>query len=129
MKDSREKKKSDPVKDLNLNYLGTNMTKEQFEKKYQGYQEDYQGSQGVKPEEAEKFLQDYLYEKKNLYANEGVIELNGNKKEAVEYQVIHVKKPSKKKLTMFIRAEGKNYKVVVTKQKEDKIKLSKKKVK
>lgn len=129
VRDSRNKDKPDPVKELNLNYLGTTMAKDKFEAKYQGYQENYQGKQGVKPEEAEIFLQDYLYNKKNLFANEELINLSGGKKDSVTYQVIHMKKPSDKKLTMFISAEGKNYKVVITRQKEDKIKLSKKKVK
>lgn len=127
--DSREKRKPDPVEQMNLNYLGTNMTKDKFETKYQGYQEKYQGKQGVKPEEAESFLQDFLYKKKNLFANEELITLSADKKKSVTYQVIHMRKPSEKKLTMFISAEGKNYKIVITKQKEDKIKLSKKKVK
>lgn len=129
IRENREKNRSDPVKELHLNYLGTNLTKEQFEAKYQGYQENYQGKQGVKPEEAEKFLQDFLYNKKNLYANEELITLGAGNKESVSYQVIHMKKPTAKKLTMFISAEEKNYKIVITKQKEDKIKLSKKKVK
>ncbi|MDE6568434.1 MAG: hypothetical protein K2K70_11975, partial [Lachnospiraceae bacterium] len=115
--------------ELDLNYLGTNMTKEQFEAKYQSYQESYKGKQGVKPEEAEKILQDFLYNKKNLFANDGLIDLSNGKKDPVEYQVIHVRQPSGKNLTMFITSNGKNYKITITKKKDDKIKLSKKKIK
>ncbi len=127
--DQRDQSKTNPVEQLDLNYLGTNMTKEKFEAKYQGYQEDYKGKQGMKPEEAEKVLQESLYNKKNLFANEELIDLSNGKKDPVPYQVIHVRTPSGKKLTMFIHADGKNYKVTITKQKEDTIKLTKKKVK
>lgn len=129
MINSRDANKTNPIDELNLNYLGTNMTKDQFEAKYQGYQEDYQGKQGLKPEEAEKTLQDFLYNKKNLFANEELIDLSNGKKDSVQYQVIHVRQPAGKKLTMFITANGKNYKVTITKIKGDKIKLSKKKLK
>lgn len=125
----RDQDKTDPVDQLNLNYLGTNMTKDKFEAKYQGYQGTYKGKQGVKPEEAEKILQDFLYNKKNLYANEELIDLSNGKKDTVPYQVIHVQAPSGKKLTMFISADGKNYKISITKKKDDTIKFSKKKVK
>ena len=129
MINSQEADKTNPVDELNLNYLGTNMTKDKFEAKYQGYQENYKGGQGVKPEEAEKILQDFLYNKKNLFANEELIDLSNGKKDSVQYQVIHVRQPSEKKLTMFITANSKNYKITITKKKDDKIKLSKKKVK
>lgn len=129
MTNNQDANKTNPVDELNLNYLGTNMTKEQFEAKYQAYQESYQKKQGVKPEEAEKILQDFLYNKKNLFANEELIDLSNGKKDSVPYQVIHVRQPSGKKLTMFISADGKKYRITITKKKDNNIKLSKKKVK
>ncbi len=112
----------------NAGYMGTGLTKEQFDKKYQNYKVKYKGQEGVKPEDAEVLLQDFLYNKDGFFANEIYIDLKDGKKETVEYQVINVQKASDKKAILYIKAGKQKYKLTVTKKKDAKIKLDKKKI-